>query len=256
MHKAIVLAGIALSAASAPAFSQTGTGTCGTGSPTGVVTAPPGGGNYQYVSTNGGANGAGQISTVGGTNGSEYITAPFAASANDALNFNFNYVTSDGAGFSDYAFAELLVGGTHAAWLFTARTQPSGNTSPGFGLPANDATLTPPTTPINGGAPVWVELGGSSGACWSAGCGYTDWINSVYTIMADGSYQLRFGVTNWGDTGFDSGLAFNGLKLNDVPIDTGAVPEPGTWAMMLTGFGLLGIALRRRRRTTAAILTA
>ena len=108
MHKAIVLAGIALSAASAPAFSQTCTGNCGTGSPNGVVTAPPGGGNYQYVSTNGGANGAGQISTVGGTNGSEYITAPFAASANDALNFNFNYVTSDGAGFSDYAFAELL----------------------------------------------------------------------------------------------------------------------------------------------------
>jgi hypothetical protein len=27
-----------------------------------------------------------------------------------------------------------------------------------------------------------------------------------------------------------------------------AVPEPGTWAMMLTGFGLIGWRLRRRRR--------
>jgi hypothetical protein len=27
-----------------------------------------------------------------------------------------------------------------------------------------------------------------------------------------------------------------------------AVPEPATWAMMLTGFGALGIAMRRRNR--------
>ena len=27
------------------------------------------------------------------------------------------------------------------------------------------------------------------------------------------------------------------------------VPEPGTWAMMLVGFGFLGAALRRRKST-------
>ena len=30
---------------------------------------------------------------------------------------------------------------------------------------------------------------------------------------------------------------------------TAAVPEPGTWATMLLGFGAIGFALRRRRRT-------
>jgi hypothetical protein len=30
-----------------------------------------------------------------------------------------------------------------------------------------------------------------------------------------------------------------------------AVPEPATWAMMLLGFGGIGIAMRRRRRTLA-----
>lgn len=30
-----------------------------------------------------------------------------------------------------------------------------------------------------------------------------------------------------------------------------AVPEPGTWAMMLTGFGLVGAAMRRRNRKSA-----
>jgi hypothetical protein len=34
-----------------------------------------------------------------------------------------------------------------------------------------------------------------------------------------------------------------------VPV-TSAVPEPGTWAMMLMGFGLIGWRLRRRRRAT------
>ena len=29
----------------------------------------------------------------------------------------------------------------------------------------------------------------------------------------------------------------------------GAVPEPSTWAMMLLGFGAMGVSLRRRRRT-------
>ncbi len=35
-------------------------------------------------------------------------------------------------------------------------------------------------------------------------------------------------------------------------IDTGApaVPEPATWAMMLLGFGGIGMAMRRRRRAT------
>lgn len=34
------------------------------------------------------------------------------------------------------------------------------------------------------------------------------------------------------------------------PSVTTAVPEPGTWAMMFAGFGLMGVALRYRRRST------
>src|SRR5690242_9390083 len=111
-------------------------GTCGTLGPDGVVSASPIGGTYQYITTSGGPLGAGQITGVGGTNGSEYVTNTFSADAGDALQFYFNYVTSDGAGFADYTWAELQTAlGAHVAYLFTARTQPSGNTSPGFGLP-------------------------------------------------------------------------------------------------------------------------
>jgi hypothetical protein len=33
-----------------------------------------------------------------------------------------------------------------------------------------------------------------------------------------------------------------------------AVPEPGTWAMMLVGFAGIGVAMRRRRRPALAQL--
>jgi hypothetical protein len=186
---------------------------------------------------------------VGGTTGSSYLTQTFSAAAGDSLDLFFNYVTSDGASFSDYAFAELLQNGTNVAYLFTARTQPSGDTSPGFGLPPNSSTLNPGSTPIIPGAPLWSPLGTSSGNCFDLGCGYTGWIQSTYQIGSAGTYQLRFGVTNFADNGFDSGLAFAGVSINDVPIP-GGVPEPATWAMMIGGMGVVGGAMRRRRVST------
>lgn len=46
---------------------------------------------------------------------------------------------------------------------------------------------------------------------------------------------------------------FGQLRLGDVrltgpvPDQTGAVPEPSTWAMLLVGFGAMGLGLRRRK---------
>lgn len=226
-------------------------GACGALGADGVVTVSPQGGTYQYVTTNGGVDGAGQISGIGGTNGSTFTTSVFGANAGDLLNFYFNYVTSDGSGFADYSWAELQtdVGG-HVAWLFTARTQPVGNTSPGFGLPANDSILTPATSAIIPGGPAWSPLGGDSGDCFDGvgqGCGYTGWIQSQYNVALAGNYQLLFGVTNWSDTAFDSGLAFDGATIGGASI-TGdsAVPEPSAFLLLGTGIGALAL-LRRRR---------
>jgi PEP-CTERM motif len=45
-------------------------------------------------------------------------------------------------------------------------------------------------------------------------------------------------------------LAINGPGAVNVGGAPGAVPEPSTWAMIIAGFGIVGGALRRRRRTT------
>lgn len=221
-------------------------GTCGASAADGVVSlSPTQNAQYEYISTAGGAAGAGQIASVGGTNGSQLDTPVFTASAGDNLQLYFNFVTSDGAAYSDYAWAALYqVGATNpVAYLFTARTAPSGTIAPGLGLPADAATLTPGAVNIIPGAPAWSPLGGSSNTCYDAGCGYTGWIQSDYAIVSAGQYFLSFGVSNWSDTAYDTGLAIDGVSVNGVVIPT--VPEPGS--LMLAGLGLLAVALRRKR---------
>lgn len=248
--KILFIAPVALAAALATPASASSMGNWGTLGANGVVTASPDGGTYGYVSTDGGIEGAGALPGVGGTTGSVYESSSFFANAGSMLQYYFNYVTSDGAGYADYAWAALRPETGDDIILFTARTTTSGDTVPGFDLPglAPGVVLDPGSTPIIGGAPTWSALGGSSGSCWSAGCGYTGWIQANYSIVDEGNYTLVFGVTNWSDSGYQSGLAFDGLTIDDEPIDpTPPVPEPATWAMMIGGFALVGSTMRRRK---------
>lgn len=60
----------------------------------------------------------------------------FPANAGDRLEFAFNYVTTDGGNFTDYAWARLLDAAMNpVAMLFSARTAVSGDSVPGSGLP-------------------------------------------------------------------------------------------------------------------------
>lgn len=244
--QALLVAGALLGGA-AELTAQTCVGDCGELGANGVVTAPPGGSTYRYVTTNGSHNGG--LAGIGGTNGSLYRTSLFSATGGDLLQFYFNYITSDGAGYADYAWVRLLNADmTQAALLFTARTTTGGNTVPGFGMPALNATLVPAATPIIPGGPVWSPLGGYSGRCYSTGCGYTGWIQSMFTVANAGNYMLEFGATNWSDTIWHSGLAWSGTQIGDTPIDPTdpTIPEPMT--IILLGTGLAGVGLVRRRR--------
>jgi hypothetical protein len=228
-------------------------GVCGTLGANGVVTASPtGASQYGYVTTAGSNNFDANLPGVGGTgnptNGTILQSSAITIDAGSTLSFYFNYVTSDGAGFADYAWARLLNAGdlSQAALLFTARTDGAGGPIvPGFAMPDPEATLTPAVQAIQEGT-TWAPLGGSSGQCWAVGCGFSGWIFSEFLVMGGGSYILEFGVTNWNDTDFQSGMAFDGLALDGTPIPGDVVPEP--ISMVLLGSGLAGIAVARRRR--------
>jgi len=206
-------------------------GNCGhnPGTVDGVVLPAPGSfGAYDWVSTRGGIDGAAGIAGYdqSATNGSELLSDIFFAAIGQVVSFNFNYVTSDGSQFADYGFAQLINTSTNEVYqLFNARTVPDGAIIPGRDLPPVVAQLSPAVVSINPGAPTWSPLGGSSGGCYNAGCGYTGWVASTFTVPTEGSYQLRFGAANWLDTAYDSGLAFSGLLLDNATIGDGSSAE-------------------------------
>ena len=90
--------------------------------------------------------------------------------------------------------------------------------------------------------------------------GYT--LNGVFTKLTvdanDSSQDSQSGtvslLVNSGDVfAFDqnsldsvSGFATTVVSEFSAPGTSGAVPEPATWALMLIGFGAMGIAMRRR----------
>ncbi|OHB31114.1 MAG: hypothetical protein A2790_10720 [Phenylobacterium sp. RIFCSPHIGHO2_01_FULL_69_31] len=63
------------------------------------------------------------------------------------------------------------------------------------------------------------------------------------------------GITALTDAGAPAGLTSDSGRLvdrGDGSYGIAAVPEPGTWALMILGFGAAGAALRARRRTVSA----
>ena len=90
--------------------------------------------------------------------------------------------------------------------------------------------------------------------------------NSAGTLTTNGPLGVNLGSRTSFDILGGDAFALNGSTLYNVNLDTGAltsvgntnralfgiaigaVPEPGTWAMMLLGFGAVGVAMRRSRR--------
>ncbi len=67
-------------------------------------------------------------------------------------------------------------------------------------------------------------------------------------------------VFNLGNFGLRNGFFGQNVVLkisqSDPIAPPGAIPEPTTWAIMIAGFGLVGSAIRRRRRKAASVRLA
>lgn len=192
------------------------TGTCGESSNDGVVVST----KYNWVSTAKGVQGAGL--GLGRSEGpaSKLKSETFDASTGQTLSFDFNFITSDGLGFSDFLWARLLDEKLNQVEMIrTGRARNSVYTG------ADSLRMLPGTT--------WSPLGTDSGNCFGSGCGNSGWINVEYTFHKPGDYILEFGVANWLDCAYQSGLAFTNVKVFDEYAKTESVPEPNTFLLCI-----------------------
>lgn len=79
--------------------------------------------------------------------------------------------------------------------------------------------------------------------------GKVTWNDPVYLAFTGGQLKVTMNdaTFNQGYYGLDEG-SYKGANINATfELVGSAVPEPATWAMMIAGFGMAGVAVRRRR---------
>lgn len=146
----------------------------------------------------------------------------------DFLNPNDESVS---LGILDNAITRVLLAGEGYTPGTTADSDPFYNLLLSFDT---GQTLTGTYTPTTN-----IFLGGSS--IISGGQTYS---LVEFSFRRDLGDAVQPNVATFGGDGNDYGGNFR--------VDSGAVPEPATWALMLGGFGLVGASMRRRSRTAVA----
>lgn len=98
----------------------------------------------------------------------------------------------------------------------------------------------------------WFLFSNAGGDIWDLGATYSDtsFLFLPFGLGTGGDYIRAPGVVQGRVIGRAEG-SFLGLARLTVT-ETLAVPEPGTWALMIVGFGLAGARLRRRSAATVA----
>jgi len=113
-----------------------------------------------------------------------------------------------------------------------------------FGLVSNAQFFMGSTT--NGEQ--WAVYGSNNAGCgwFCGGASLTGFDEGTHDLFDFGAYQYYdfYSLGTFGN-GAPGNVLLGGLAL------TPSVPEPGTWAMMLLGFGAVGAAMRRNRKKLA-----
>jgi hypothetical protein len=145
---------------------------------------------------------------------------------------------------AELADIALLLNGTAS----TSDSLPTNNTSgynPPYSIP--DSTVLAALTGLNGSATM--NFGITLSGLTILGAHFGNNIDS------DPQNVTAFWLVDLGNTSTDTLSFINGQGSSNAQIfGTGGthLPEPSTWAMMLLGFGAIGVSLRWRRRRAAA----
>lgn len=200
--------------------------------------------NQTFDLTTAGMNSSGVYSQGSGIGFSPTVSAQFGVGQTLTLNYDFG---AYGISASNVTTAWADIWDWNPVSGVTNDGAPYSNVSMTGTLSLLDSFgnaifTTPSVTNVEGSVHVGQYFSGlSTGSLTFYGVQY----NGLLTAMSVGTsraYNLP-GLT----------LQGSNFSLVQAPINA-AVPEPATWAMMLLGFGGMGVALRRRRKPAVAQL--
>ncbi len=128
---------------------------------------------------------------------------------------------------------------------FGQNAEPNGSFNGSFDFTNSDpgiySILLGSSTPgVTFSAAQLIGINGTAGS-YSLTGGGTNVMQLAQTLIVGGQYEFSFTGSN---------PLLSAVANGNVTIQ--AVPEPATWAMMLIGFGGIGLAMRRRRRPVLA----
>lgn len=181
--------------------------------------------------------------------------ASLPSPAQAAININVDQVGSDvvatgsgtldltGLSFVGVSFATAAIGGLDGyvgvgdealVWVFSGITGPS---SFGYTYGADASFSSGTTFALN------AALDGSAWAIAPVGYVSGSDINGTATWVGQSIASLRLKPGTYVYTAPNDTIT---LDIEAIP----GIPEPSSWSMMLLGFGLLGVAVRRTRRSS------
>ena len=156
----------------------------------------------------------------------------------DAQKYNAPYYRN---GSQDWAWQHNAIGGTFTSALLTISA---------FDVDSGSGEVDNIYAEDNG---VWTLLGALTGTNnnWEYANSFVLGSNFFDDIAAGLNVRIDIDATNsgWVVTLGKSVLTTDG---SDLPPPLPGVPEPSTWAMLITGFGLVGAMARRRKSAAIA----